>query len=144
MRPGRGAWGLERKTSITSMPSLSALLVLACYKYLRVARQFQHQWHGNLTPSSCPLLDHSSLVWEGFSQRAGLKGGWMSSCVQCAQCREKTIRGLCKALMVLMFVLSAPLRSIPVSSPFLPSCHLPFSKDFMYTAFILFSLMKIV
>ncbi|CAB1450828.1 unnamed protein product [Pleuronectes platessa] len=49
--------------------------VLACYKYLRVARQFQHPWHGNLSPSSGPMLGHLSPVWEGCSQRA-LPEGW--------------------------------------------------------------------
>lgn len=76
--------GKENKHALSPGP-----LVLACYKYLRVASQFQHQWHGNLFPSSGPLLDHSSLVWEGFSQQLGLKGGWVSGCVQCAQGKKK-------------------------------------------------------
>lgn len=61
--------GKENKHALSPGP-----LVLLCYKYLRVARQFQHQWHGNLSPSSGPLLGHSSSVWEGFSQQASLKG----------------------------------------------------------------------
>lgn len=45
--------------------------------------------------------------------------------------------------MVLLFVLSTSPRNIPVSS-LSPSLSSPVSKDFMYTAFILFCLMKIV
>lgn len=42
------------------------------------------------------------------------------------------------------FVLLPSTRSIPASSPFQHFCHLPFSKGFIYTAFMLFCLMKIV
>lgn len=48
--------------------------MLRRYKYLRVARQLQRQWHGNLSPSSGPLPGHSSSAWEGFSRQAGLEG----------------------------------------------------------------------
>ena len=116
--------GKENKHALSPGP-----LVLVCYKYLRVARQFQHQWHGNLSPSSGPLLGHSSPVWEGFSRRAGLKGGCVGRCVRCGRrVRGGKYGGLCMAAVVFLCVLSASLRSIPVSSPFLPSCHLPFQK----------------
>lgn len=48
------------------------------------------------------------------------------------------------AVVFLPFVLFPSMRSTPASSPFQHFCHLPFSKGFIYTAFMLFCLMKTV
>lgn len=89
--------------------------MLRRYKYLRVARQLQRQWHGNLSPSSGPLLGHSSPAWEGFSRQAGLEG--RGGCL--GERFVASVAAAAAAAVLPYAVLFSSQRSSPtVSSPF--------------------------
>lgn len=88
----------------------------------------QFQWHGNL---SLPLR------WATAGPLRLSLGSL-----------QPDPKGWVAAVAFLPFVLFPSMRTIPASSPFQHFCHLPFffffSKGFIYTAFMLFCLMKTV
>lgn len=91
----------------------------------------QFQWHGNL---SLPLRwATAGPLRLGLGSLQPDPKGWVAAA----------------AVAFLPFVLFPSMRTIPASSPFQHFCHLPFfffffSKGFIYTAFMLFCLMKTV
>lgn len=87
--------------------------MLRRYKYLRVARQLQRQWHGNLSPSSGPLPGHSGSAWEGFRRQAALEG--RGGCLG-----ERFVASMAAAVFPRAVLFSSQRSSPPCLLPF---CH---------------------
>lgn len=121
MRPGESAGGMETKTSVPSLLDLSSRPAINtsvwCASFSGMGTSFPplgHCW----TSARLLRLSLGSL-------QPDQKGGWWWWWWRCC-------------------CLFPSMRSIPASSPFQHFCHLPFSKGFIYTPFMLFFLMKTV
>lgn len=104
-----------------------------------MARQLQRQWHGNLSPSSGPLLGHSGSAQEACSRQAGLEGPGGCLGERFGSHGGGGGGGLLLLPCCFFLLTGAPRRVFSLSA----TLSSPLSKDAMYAAFMLFSLMKI-